>query len=198
MSLDATLRQLERRAARGEHVPDEERIAALLRAGVPDPRWDPTPGAVVQVPGRRVPVRREVAGLWPKVLLRERLVRPFWAREMQWPIDASDTLPAGTLVLACAVYERFEATPITWRLTAMFRGEYIEWLSYAEPELVGDTVREGLPLEVVEWSRGWASDAPTARSTLDAWRRWARGGAVLRLGRTRVGDTTPGETACPR
>lgn len=198
MSLDARLRELERRTRAGAHVSEEERIAALLRAGAPDPRWHPRPGAQVEVRGRR----RMVSVLWPRALTPE----PLSARGLQaWTVlaggrvagpDEAVWLPPGTLVRALREWEDYGAH--RWvRYGLGPRQEYEalvagEWRPFRSHQLGGhlalQDAPEGVPVWAVETTDG------TSRS-LAAWRRWARGGRVLRLGRgddvSTGGGTTP-------
>lgn len=194
---DAARRLTERAAALGDREAEARAITMHLRAGGRDPRESPVVGdRVAARPGKR-PVhyadtgawsgpRRGVDSLWPKILGRRLVVRPFWTGA---GLPSLRDLRDGALVLACTVYERasqMNDLPFTWRLSAKDESqglmEWTEFVAYSEPEIAG-TDRGGLPLEVVEWHHDGAfGSRRSQRSTLAAWRRWARGGTVLRLG----------------
>ncbi|MCO5167902.1 MAG: hypothetical protein M9894_16280 [Planctomycetes bacterium] len=193
---DARMRELER-AARAGHVPEEERIAALLRAGAaPDPRWDPRPHA--EVAAARGTARREVLALWPRRLVagplggtRGMVARPTWGDDLI-TLDEHDLLPFGTPILNVMIWERSDVPepglPITWRVfAAPSRPHGITWVDlvvYQEPLTEADPALE---VEQVEW-RHIAGTSPRARRarpqrcSIYTWRRWARGGRVLALG----------------
>lgn len=179
---DSRLSAATRSLALGEPGAHERLIHERIRAGTPDPRRDPTPGAEVESRGRyngahSSRVRREVVSLWPQRLLRRSLVAPRFARareDLSW-------LEPGTPVLTVERRVSLDGTRVYWRMWVrpLPDSPWIDVTTPDEPE-----VHEGepLPVEAVEWLHShWAAPKPQ-RSTLAAWRRWAKGGTVLHLG----------------
>lgn len=202
---DAALRAAERAVELGEPGARERLILERMRAGAPDPRVDPTRGAEVQALGRwngrhSSRVTREVLRVWPgrlaislPVVLRSEWAPP--GRGIGRPV----WMPRGTPVLSVAERtfrgEGAERQPDTWSVVAEIPGQpgrFAEWVATDEPEVYGpESVlwRDQPQIEVltVEWLHVPSLDARRAsrrpqRSTLAAWRRWAKGGTVLRLG----------------
>jgi hypothetical protein len=181
---DARLLAAERAAAQGEPGARERLILERLRAGAPDPRVDPTPGAAVaasKFTGRYTSrVEREVVRTWPGRLAVRLLVRTH--------ADTDGWLERGTPVLACDRGTR--AWP--WRVWVkpLPDSPWLDFLTATCPDVIEQDARDypwldalpRLPVEAVEWIHSrWAAPRPQ-RSTLANWRKWARGATVLRLG----------------
>lgn len=193
---DAALRSAQRAVALGEPGARELLLLEQLRAGAPDPRWDPRVGAEVEA---RSGARREVVRLWPG-----RLVRPLlrvdvgsivWdeaAPGVQLKSGTRVWLESGTPVLSCRVAssEARDGTwhPATWEVVAVSARHGPAWarvVTATEPEVVAaEDLGAPLPVEAVEWLHcGRGRRTTPARSTLAQWRRWSRRGTVRYLGR---------------
>lgn len=197
----AALADVANEAARAEPALRAAMIAELIRRGARDPRVDPRPWAWVESVGRyngrhSSRVQREVVRLWPGRLAISLLAVPRaeWAPANGGPLGRSITLRPRTPVLS--VTERTwrglgsEREPETWLVVAEIAGEpgrYAEYVTTDCPEVYGpgSVLWSDLPeLEVlaVEWEhRGSSPGRHPQRSTLEQWRRWARGGTVLQL-----------------
>jgi hypothetical protein len=194
--VDEAVRALERAVSRGEPGARERLILERMRAGAPDPRVDPVRGAEVQALGRyngrhSSRVTREVLRVWPGRLAISLPVidAAHWADGVTPPT----WLPSGAPILS--VHELGtevrdgERRPVTWDVVAALKdgGPWVRVVTAEEPEVYGQESvlwrgRPPLPAEVVEWRHShWARPRPQ-RSTLAAWRKWAKGGAVLWLG----------------
>jgi hypothetical protein len=189
---DSRLRGLERAAAQGDPEAEVRALTERLRAGGRDPRVEPRVDDIV---GRALRLQdrsivRRVRDLWPQFLGNDLVARPFWSGTDGTHLRGG-TLHAGLLVVSAEAYERSsEGLAYTWRLAVRAPGlapgetpAYVEYISYTRPTLERWT--PGAPLEVVEWRfvhDGPASNRSATRSTLAHWRRWAKGGTVLRLG----------------
>jgi hypothetical protein len=183
---DSRLRSLERSAVTGEPGARERLILERIRAGAPDPRVDPTPYAEVEAVGRyngrySSRVQRQVVRLWPGRLAVRLLVRTH--------VGADAWLDRGCLVLSVAPYTR--AYPWTIRAKPLPDSPWLDFACSECPEVVCPSAR-GLPgntwidswavpeVEAVEWLH--PNKTVAQRSTLAAWRKWAKGGTVLWLG----------------
>ena len=174
-------------------------IVETIRATGRDPRANPAPGDEVTArtlarPARNYggEVQREVLRLWPGRLAISLPVvdAAHWGDIVTPPT----WLKRGTPVLSSfpLSFETRdgERRPVTWDVVATLRtgGPWVRVVTAEEPEVYStDNViwRDSppLPVEVVEWvHRGATRGRRPQRSTIDAWRRWAKGGTVLRLG----------------
>lgn len=197
---DTSLRLAER--AHESNPSNETRLAlisAQLRAGALDPRWDPVKGAEVEAVGRYTGsyssrVRREVVRVWPGRLVSDIPV----VQDGMWygPAGSSlpEWLPAGSPVLSAyplsTELRDGERRTVTWDVVAARRdgGAWMRVVTAEEPDvasLESSCWREGwapLAAEAVEWEhRGETRTRKPQRSTIAAWRKWARGGTVLYL-----------------
>lgn len=198
---DVRARAVERSHAVGaDPIADEAaRIAEHLRAGGRDPRV--TPAKRDEVQRCRSRVSRWVTGLWPRALTAELVCEPIWGAAP--PVVG---LPRGTLVLSVGVwhsrrYPNGAYEPDEWDvwvhllggrlpspLTAHATGNPERWSHFRAfdyPELT-DGVPAGVDVEGVAWD--WNQGGPKGnyreqRSSIEQWRRWAKGGTVLALGR---------------
>lgn len=198
---DTALRLAERSLALGEPGARERLILERMRAGAPDPRVDPVGGAEIaasKYTGRYCSrVERQVVRTWPGRLAVDVPAFP----RAEWdaaPLSAPHWLTRGTPILSVTV--RTHRTlgggraPDTWLVVAEESpGRWREYVVCEEPEVVDQSARglcgntwldHWLPLEVeaIEWQHPTGRRKPQ-RSTLAQWRRWARGGTVLHLGR---------------
>lgn len=194
---DVALRSAERAVALGEPGARERLIREQLRAGAPDPRLDPRAGAEVEALGRyngrhSSRVRREVIRVWPGRLAISlpAILRSEWTRTERPPL----WLRQGAPVLAVAERswrgEGAERRADTWSLVASsVPGTWSDYVVCDEPEVYGPGSilwRDcpSLPVESVEWLHcGRGRRIHPARSSLAQWRKWAKGGTVLYLGR---------------
>jgi hypothetical protein len=198
--MDSRVLAAERAAAQGEPGARERLILERMRAGAPDPRVDPTPGAEVLALGRYTGrgssrVGREVLRVWPGRLAISLPVVDVahWADGITPPT----WLPRGAPVLYASVLSTEvrdgERRPVTWDVVAAARDsgpDGVPWMRVVtaeEPEVYStdNVIWRGWPplaVEVVEWQHSKGRPRPQ-RSTLAQWRKWAKGGTVLHLGR---------------
>lgn len=153
--MDAATRANERAAATGDHEAQARAVALHLRAGRRDPRRDPQPGDMV-CKGDDVRL----------VAVRGHVPMRNWGHPPNWM-----TSPWDAVVFAMKRERRSEARFIDERCPAIVLAVQ-EWATLT-----------GVPLadswEVVTGKRrsAWCSSILVA-----SWRRWAKGGTVLRIG----------------
>ncbi len=180
---DSSLRSLERAAA-SDPLAAARLIEARIRAGGRDPRRDPEAGDWLVGD-----TRRAVNKTWPRVVAPDELGRmTVVARPMHsgadWPRPDVQDLRVGDEVLSVEPYEIHSTgeTVLTWHVQARryHDDEWTSLLTYSRP-----ATRESklLPVEAVEWE--WLEARRTSlpqRSTIGAWRRWAKRATVERVG----------------
>jgi hypothetical protein len=183
VSTDTRLLAAERAAAQGEPGARERLILERMRAGAPDPRVDPTPYAEVaasKFTGRYTSrVERQVVRTWPGRLAVRLLVRTH--------ADTDGWLERGTAILAVEPATR--AYPYRVWAKPAADSPWLDFLTAEAPDVIEQDARDypwldtmpRLPVEAVEWLHPNRTIAQ--RSTLAQWRKWAKGGTVLHLGR---------------
>jgi hypothetical protein len=183
VSTDTRLLAAERAVALGEPGARERLILERMRAGAPDPRVDPTPGAAIatsKFTGRYTSrVEREVVRTWPGRLAVPLLVRTHSGGDA-W-------LERGTPVLGCDHGTR--AYPYRVWAKPQPDSPWLDFYTATCPDVIEQDARDypwldtmpRLPVEAVEWLHPNRTIAQ--RSTLAQWRRWAKGATVLHLGR---------------
>jgi hypothetical protein len=202
--MDSRVLAAERAAAQGEPGARERLILERMRAGAPDPRVDPTPGAEVLALGRYTGrgssrVARQVTRLWPgRLVTAAPVVAAAGWDDTRSPIT---WLRVGAPVLSVfplsTEVRDGERRTVTWDVVAKTHdgGEWVRVVTAEEPDVEDSTrFREAdapqwraawptLPVEVVEWYHAAKNTGRRQRSTLAQWRKWAKGGTVLHLGR---------------
>lgn len=208
---DRALRSLERAAQAGDPEAERRLAVERNRLRDPrwDPaRGDLVQGrGRTAFVGRYPGAIRSVDGTWPRRLgATLPVVSRYAMRESERARIRGDLgaaaaapppvlwLPVGAPVLAVKSWRRYWATDhadTAWTIWAAHRdGEpWVELESAEEPDAVRhDSLAwraEWAPLavEAVDWSWvGRHGDHKDQRSTINQWRRWARGGTVLRTG----------------